>query len=159
MKPVKINMCGSRYGKWTVLERASDRRWECKCDCGATKSVDGPSLRYGRSTSCGCSIAENKLSATVRKGNHLFACYGCDAKRRGLAFSIEKKDFLKLIAEPCSYCGAVADPFNGLDRKQNSVGYATENVVPCCARCNRMKFQDSPEDFLAHIKKISQHNK
>ena len=29
-------------------------RWICRCECGTTRSVNGRSLRNGRSTSCGC---------------------------------------------------------------------------------------------------------
>ena len=53
-----IPMEGRRYGHWTVLKRAPNdknghRMWECRCDCGNIKEVNGESLRRGISESCG----------------------------------------------------------------------------------------------------------
>ena len=30
------------------------KHWICKCQCGTIRSVDGNTLRNGKSTSCGC---------------------------------------------------------------------------------------------------------
>jgi hypothetical protein len=49
-----IDMTGKKYGKWTVLSHARDKRWNCRCDCGTEKEVEGLTLRDGRSKSCGC---------------------------------------------------------------------------------------------------------
>ena len=50
---------GNRYGRLTVLERASNAnngqaQWLCKCDCGNECVVTGSNLRRGRQVSCGC---------------------------------------------------------------------------------------------------------
>src|SRR3990167_3331118 len=52
---------GSRFGKWVVLSgphryqsKAYPPAYECRCDCGVTKTVKGNSLRAGTSGSCGC---------------------------------------------------------------------------------------------------------
>jgi len=60
--PVK-DMVGLRFSRLTVMSRnGSDAngnaRWVCVCDCGATKSILGQSLRYGSTTSCGCANKE-----------------------------------------------------------------------------------------------------
>ena len=52
-------MSGERYGKWTVIEfsrkgKRGELYWNCKCDCGTEREVDGYSLRRGYSKSCGC---------------------------------------------------------------------------------------------------------
>lgn len=54
------DMTGKRYGKLVAIRPTKKRRhgrifWECKCDCGVTKTVDGSQLRQGRTNSCGCS--------------------------------------------------------------------------------------------------------
>lgn len=58
-----INRVGQRYGKLTVLSRASDHippngapqvTWLCKCDCGNTVVVTANNLRNGHVRSCGC---------------------------------------------------------------------------------------------------------
>lgn len=53
-----IDLTGSRFGRWTVIERSHRRDsvllWKCRCDCGREKAVVGTSLRKGESQSCGC---------------------------------------------------------------------------------------------------------
>lgn len=50
----KIEMVGCRFGKWLVVKNVSQAKWECLCDCGTRRIVDGHSLRRGLSKSCGC---------------------------------------------------------------------------------------------------------
>jgi hypothetical protein len=50
----RIDLNGRRFGRWTVIAYARDRRWFCVCDCGTRRAVHGPSLRKGDSRSCGC---------------------------------------------------------------------------------------------------------
>lgn len=50
---------GEVYGRWTVLERASNdgphkTQWLCRCSCGIQRVVLTSSLRSGKSQSCGC---------------------------------------------------------------------------------------------------------
>jgi hypothetical protein len=47
--------------------------------------------------------------------------------------------------------------YNGLDRIDNAKPYTMENVVPCCATCNRAKLNLTVEEFLARIKSIAEH--
>ncbi|WP_179394529.1 AP2 domain-containing protein [Lacticaseibacillus absianus] len=55
-----IDLTGQRFGRLTVLGRAKQRsanrnaRWECLCDCGKHKVVEGYHLRHGLVASCGC---------------------------------------------------------------------------------------------------------
>lgn len=59
---VKIEMVGKRFGRWTVIERASKEvkgvYWLCRCDCGTERVVNGRMLRTGGSVSCGCYARE-----------------------------------------------------------------------------------------------------
>lgn len=52
------DLTGRRFGRLTVLERASNRGrhvyWTCKCDCGTVKEIRPDGLRNGRVVSCGC---------------------------------------------------------------------------------------------------------
>lgn len=80
------------------------------------------------------------------------------AKKRGIEFSITIELFKKLIREECAYCGS-KELFNGIDRKNSSLGYTKENSVSCCRRCNMSKHTSSPEEFLEHCKKIYLHKK
>ncbi len=56
MSSVK-NMKGRKYGRWLVLERHGSGlpvTWDCRCECGTEKVVNGANLRSGRTKSCGC---------------------------------------------------------------------------------------------------------
>lgn len=48
---------GQKFGDWTVLHRSPNRSgqimWHCKCVCGKERDVAAPSLRDGKSKSCG----------------------------------------------------------------------------------------------------------
>lgn len=57
------NLNGKRFGRWTVISYAGVKRfpsgctrtmWNCVCECGKRKVVQGGNLMTGRSISCGC---------------------------------------------------------------------------------------------------------
>ena len=74
------------------------------------------------------------------------------AKKRGINFSLLFELYeAQLWGKPCHYCGCKIE-ITGLDRKDSSKGYSLDNVVPCCANCNRKK-QDKPyEQFIQEQK-------
>lgn len=71
--------------------------------------------------------------------------YRYDAKRRGLAFELDKELFRIIIRRPCYYCGRAG---GGVDRVDSSAGYIFGNVVPCCKICNLGKREQSHDDFV-----------
>lgn len=60
-RPIK-DIAGQRFGKLTVLglgkipdhDRYNRVWWECRCDCGKTKTVLSNDLKLGKVKSCGC---------------------------------------------------------------------------------------------------------
>lgn len=63
------DLVGKRFGRWKV-ESFSHRKdtktrhyqyWNCICNCGVKRSVEGTSLKKGNSISCGCYWVENAL--------------------------------------------------------------------------------------------------
>ncbi len=50
------DLTGKRFGRWTVLSRAPNRKralmWLCRCDCGNIVEVHGTSLKSGTSKQC-----------------------------------------------------------------------------------------------------------
>ena len=67
-----IDMTGKRYGMLTVIRYAGhnkngNRVWECKCDCGTIKMIEGSPLRKGITVSCGC---YHKRDITERETIH-----------------------------------------------------------------------------------------
>lgn len=78
--PKIIDETGNRYGRLVVLgigEKplgATEKYWECLCDCGNKKNIRGSSLRRGHTKSCGCLVRERmteigKKSAKNEIGN------------------------------------------------------------------------------------------
>jgi len=85
----------------------------------------------------------------------LYSLYIHSAERRGILFDISLDVFTEHINKDCYYCGQSAIPKrNGIDRIDNSKGYVSDNIVPCCFRCNQLKGKLSVNDFYNHIIKI-----
>jgi hypothetical protein len=89
------------------------------------------------------------------------------AESRDLSWSLNFDQVKDLITQDCHYCSA--SPFssrfkkmpwnseikiNGIDRKNNNVGYEIKNCVPCCGICNRAKSSMTYESFLEYIDRI-----
>lgn len=93
--------------------------------CGNCKHIDDKTRPVTK-------VRKYKRTTTGR-----YASLKVSAKRRGLQFALGLEAFLELVSKPCVYCfdaGRV-----GLDRIDNSLGYSADNVLPCCARCNRVR--------------------
>ncbi len=60
----RIDMTGLVFGKWTVLsfDKGIKNRsfWNCRCECGNTRSIRGDSLRDGGSVQCTSCFAIRK---------------------------------------------------------------------------------------------------
>lgn len=70
--------------------------------------------------------------------NGKFITYRANANRRRIEFSLTLDDFCRLWQRDCTYCGKCIDTI-GIDRIDNSLGYISGNVMPCCYDCNVMK--------------------
>ncbi len=171
------NLKGREFGKLTVdrfhaIETNSlgTRRtmWWVRCSCGSPeKKVRASSLLNGNTKSCGCLRIENSCRQLgiqhqpIR--NQVYWQYKYQATKRGLEWSLLDEEFKTLTSANCHYCGKPpmnckgGITYNGIDRKDNSRGYVTENVVPCCKICNRMKNTMSYEDFIAFILRAAKH--
>ena len=73
MRGTFIDITGLVFGRWTVLERATNGkekkpRWLCQCSCGTIRTVTGYGLRDGSSKSCGCLAKE--VSSSRHGINH-----------------------------------------------------------------------------------------
>lgn len=80
------------------------------------------------------------------------------AKQRGLSWEIDPIQTYKLITSDCAYCGQRANwpaSRNGIDRVDNSRGYAQDNCVSCCATCNSAKGTKSQSEFYEWIDRVS----
>ena len=73
------------------------------------------------------------------------------AKRRNYSFELTFEQFLDIVNKPCHYCGSTESKFNGVDRKDNTIGYSYNNSLTCCKHCNWSKRARTYEDFINWI--------
>jgi hypothetical protein len=95
--------------------------------------------------------------------NSLYKKYREGAEKRHLSFCLPKEMFAALTKNNCFYCGAAPAQeliktggrqpyiYNGVDRKDNNLGYTPDNSCSCCGDCNFLK---GSRDFESFIKKI-----
>ena len=75
-----IDLTGKRFGFLTVIKRSEQKGkdghvwWDCLCDCGKEKAIDGGSLRHGQTKSCGCyfikCVSKNNHKKTITNKHH-----------------------------------------------------------------------------------------
>lgn len=171
----RANRTGQRYGRLFVVEdlgviQGSERLWGCVCDCGSRVGIVSRCLRSGNTRSCRClsleqlSHGKNALEPGQSALNQLFYAYKKSARERGYEFSLGIEDFKRITQLDCYYCEAApVIKFraakgtngnyigNGVDRVDNSLGYQTGNVRPCCTHCNIAKWKLSESEFYAWL--------
>ena len=164
---------GACFGRWTVMQGVVrlNLKCLCRCVCGVERLVLGRTLNRGESLSCGCWRRElQRKNICLEEGravrNSVLSRYMINARKHDREWALTGNQFDTLIARPCHYCGiehgnlrksynSSGDLFyNGLDRKDSDQGYTLENVVPCCAICNRAKSDTPYADFLVWIQRL-----
>lgn len=88
------------------------------------------------------------------------AQYRRNAAKNKRDFELTEEMFKSIISNACHYCGKKNDDShqNGIDRKDNSIGYKPENCLACCWPCNVMKQETAYDEFINHCKKITAHS-
>lgn len=114
-----------------------------------------------------------RLGESARR--KIYSHYKRNAKARGLSFELDYEYFCELIAMDCYYSGhppmGIGRPFvgqnakfsvpagtilyNGIDRKNNDLGYSVENSVTCCKVCNMAKRAMPYEEWTAWVESFS----
>lgn len=168
-----------RFGRLTVIQESSRRRdkstgekyWMCKCNCGSICEIATTDLTKNTGTrSCGCLIKKNIENIALRRLKRIFSCFKKNAKRRNLEFILMENEVLNLINSPCFYCNRkksnkmklpkindqedIYIEYMGIDRKDSSKFYTSENTVPCCKSCNTIKNRKTFDEYLKQIKII-----
>lgn len=165
-----------------ILNNRNRIVWEFKCDCGNICQKSASDVIRKRIQSCGCLGEETKKQVGNRGIHHntkpdkegpfnkLYGNYKRMARKRNYIWNLSKPEFKTLISQKCYYCNRIPSSeicisekrhleentlqYNGIDRKDNGIGYVIENCVTCCFWCNRMKMNISYKDFIEHIKTI-----
>ena len=164
-----IDEAGNKYGKLLVVSYDGGGYWSCKCECGTELHIYGSSLRSGRTKTCGCVPrgGSNRLPEGEGQFRYLYRQYRNRCLRKKLDWELSQEQFRELTKNDCHYCGeppaqivAGVKGFNGdyihngVDRKDNSIGYTLDNCVSCCYTCNLFKRDRSYEEFLELVSKI-----
>ncbi len=152
----RFDLTGQKFHKLTVIRfhdiHHKSRRWECLCDCGKTVFAPAGDLVAGKRISCGCErLTLGNNTKYKYDSKQAFTNTKAGALKRGYTFHLTFEQFKTLVNNSCFYCGDLA---TGLDRVNNDGNYELENLVACCAKCNRMKNVLNQTEFLALIKKI-----
>ena len=155
MKRVALlgRLCGRLLVTGQLGIRQQQRLWLCVCTCTmenfvVRRTAQLTSTEYRQS--CGCiAREENKFKPRLRPFEGLFNAFLRNCKKRGMANALAFEQFVKFSdIKACHYCEAAIDwkPHGShgskqyhLDRKDNAVGYAIDNCVVCCKRCNYLK--------------------
>ena len=177
---------GQRFGRLVVLKFTGTSKhgvalWLCKCDCGNEKIILSCSLVQVNTKSCGCLKIETdrqrmtemrapyKLPEGEAAFNSLHLQYRRSAARRDLPFCLTKDEFKKLTRGDCYYCGKSPQQrtskhrvngsyiYNGIDRRDNDLGYTIDNCVPCCTLCNLKKLAMSEDEFITWVVSVYNH--
>jgi hypothetical protein len=77
-------------------------------------------------------------------------------EKRDIKFLITEVEWDRLIRQPCYLCEYIQVEGLGIDRVDNTIReYNLTNCKPCCGSCNNMKHDMNYDDFINHMKKIS----
>jgi hypothetical protein len=89
-----------------------------------------------------------------------YSNYQRTANYKNVAFELTEDEFNNIVKDECNYCGEFSDgkKFNGIDRKDQMIGYILNNCVACCEMCNYMKKSLNEDIFLERVEHILKYN-
>lgn len=142
------------------------------CSCGNICYITSEGITSGEVKSCGCLYRETRKTNLLPEGecafNRIYTRYKNQAIKKNRVFSLNKEEFKYLIDGKCHYCGTGPSSvqsestkyiYNGIDRKDNQIGYTLDNSVTCCSICNSAKGALEYTRFLSLCRTIAdRHN-
>ncbi len=145
-------------------------KYKLICYCGNEFIAEGNDITSNRIKSCGCAkttAAKGRANYNQSGEKNIYGDYRVKAKQRGHDFNISFDNFKKLLYQNCFYCDSVpmnvkklknneVFKYNGVDRKDNKVGYSIDNCVSCCYICNQAKHSLTLEYFTKWIETVIQ---
>ena len=98
---------------------------------------------------------ENKKNSRPLQYN----VYSRNAALKNLDFTITYDEYVNIVNNSCYYCGILQPKgFNGIDRKDQTIGYIVDNCVSCCKMCNYIKGSLNDDIFVLRIEHILRYN-
>ena len=145
------DLTGRVFGRLTALgiagHQARAAMWECRCECGALKTIRASSLLNGHSKSCGCLRQEKLLKAVLKHGktyDRVYSVWHNMLQRCTNPNSVNWKDYGGRGIEVCpswltftNFYADMGDPPEGteIDRRDNNGNYCKDN----CAWVSRIE--------------------
>jgi hypothetical protein len=150
-----------------------------RCDCKdkTERVVAYMNLKSGNSGGCGCKRVGRKVLDT--EWRCLLSQLRHRARKRGVPCTLTLPQFRYISGLPCAYCSSppanfygrkitinygsgarrITDRdnlliFSGIDRVDSSNGYVSNNVLPCCAFCNRAKDDWTLDEFIERLQRL-----
>lgn len=173
-----IDATGQKFGRLTLIERIPifkrPTKYRCRCECGTELIVLWSNIQRNTTQSCGC-LRKDTIKKTKLKpvedvlAKQIFSYYRKNAISRDIPWLLSLEEVRTLIFQPCLYCGITGETEtilggtkrkvrnNGIDRRENNLGYTIQNSVPCCKSCNFSKGSKTEKEFSEWIKRIIQH--
>lgn len=152
-----------------VLDRSDTKNkegcylWNVSCSyCGKTHHISSRTLVLAKRNTRKNLCPEKISHDPIVPAKIIYQSYIHRATRKNISCTIGFHEWYTLTQSPCHYCGALKSnktsikkykqfTYNGLDRINNSKGYDTDNVVPCCVTCNRAKLKMTYYEFLEWV--------
>ncbi len=166
------DLTGRTFGRWKVLGKELKAQgtkwpkwmWKCECECGSKQLISTGNLMLGLTHGCHKCGMKSQFRHSAR--TQVLNMYKYNAKNRGREWSLTDSQFFALVQSQCHYCSYPASKgrlmvkpyetfvYNGVDRKDNSLGYTPENCLPCCFECNNAKGRRTYEEFVQWLNRF-----
>lgn len=172
------NLIAVRFVECKKTESSEHTYWLFKCLCGQESVKSVSHVMRGKFQSCGCKNSEMEQKKMRQKPHPLspllraYQAHRNNATKRGLVSYLTRDQYIKIIQQPCTYCGFSyrrsyvnnkprndSIPANSADRRNNEPYYKVENSISACFICQIMKNKHPETFFIDHIKKIVEHTK
>lgn len=142
----------------------------CKCDCGKEHLVRAEKYKQAKRCSKNCHIT---IDRDLNYWYHTYerSCRKRKQRKTPCPFNLTRPQFDALVLANCTYCGKEPTErrrrqgaygqnwrhfkLNGIDRKDNSIGYEPDNCCTCCPECNEVKWGMDYDKWLNWLNRMS----
>lgn len=137
------DLTGQKFGRLTVVSRAENKSgivyWNCLCECGNLKMIQGCALKSGATVSCGCFQIESRITHGASYIPE-FSVW-VDMLRR--CYNAKRKDFSRYGGRGIKVCeewavdfwnfyrdmGERPSPKHSIERLDNDGDYTLSNCI------------------------------
>jgi len=172
------DLTGKIVGQWYIVkfshtrERKScgkkrrRRYWQVECtNCKSRRTIESTNLLPPAGGKCQSCWGYDKGFSGLKE---LYDTYVRNAANYDRPFLLSIEEMKDITSMACHYCGSPPTLikktkakscwghycYNGIDRRDNEIGYTKENCLPCCKICNRAKNNMTYKDFVDYINSI-----